>query len=144
MSKPVRYLKRTYLLMRKALDERLSAYHLTTSQFEILGYLYAEPPVEQQLLQQRSGVTSATLTGLLDKLEQRGYIVRALSAADGRAKVVALTPAGNELFAQLIDVFHEFEQAMLKGFSLSERALFTDWLQRIALNLGYREVDAEE
>jgi DNA-binding MarR family transcriptional regulator len=144
MSKPVRYLKRTYLLMRKSLDERLSAYQLTTSQFEILGYLYAEPPVEQQLLQQRSGVTSATLTGLLDKLEQRGYIVRALSAADGRAKVVALTPAGNELFAQLIDVFHEFEQAMLKGFSLSERALFTDWLQRIALNLGYREVDAEE
>jgi DNA-binding MarR family transcriptional regulator len=139
MSKPVRYLKRTYLLMRKALDERLSAYHLTTSQFEILGYLYAEPPVEQQLLQQRSGVTSATLTGLLDTLEQRGYIVRAPSAADGRAKVVALTAAGNELFTQLLDVFHEFEQDMLKGFSLSERALFTDWLQRIALNLGYRE-----
>jgi DNA-binding MarR family transcriptional regulator len=144
MSKPVRYLKRTYLLMRKALDERLSAYHLTTSQFEILGYLYAEPPVEQHYLQQRSGVTSATLTGLLDKLEQRGYIVRTLSAADGRAKVVALTPAGNELFAQLLDVFEEFEQAMLKGFSPSERALFTDWLQRIALNLGYHEVDPEE
>jgi len=139
MSKPVRYLKRTYLLMRKALDERLSAYQLTTSQFEILGYLYAEPPVAQQLLQQRSGVTSATLTGLLDKLEQRGYIVRTLSADDGRANVVALTPAGNDLFAQLLDVFHEFEQAMLKGFSASERALFTDWLQRIALNLGYRE-----
>jgi DNA-binding MarR family transcriptional regulator len=144
MSKPVRYLKRTYLLMRKSLDERLSAYQLTTSQFEILGYLYAEPPVAQQILQQRSGVTSATLTGLLDTLEQRGYIVRTPSAADGRAKVVALTPGGNELFAQLIDVFQEFEQAMLKGFSPSERALFTDWLQRIALNLGYHEVDPEE
>jgi hypothetical protein len=28
---------------------------------------------------------------------------------------------------------------MLKGFAQSERALLTDWLQRIALNLGYRE-----
>ena len=144
MSKPIRYLKRTYLLMRKALDERLSVHQLTTSQFEILGYLYAEPPVEQQQLQQRSGVTSATLTGLLDKLEQRGYLVRTLSAEDGRAKVVALTQSGNELFGQLLGVFDEFEQAMLKGFSASERALFSDWLQRIALNLGYREADPEE
>ncbi|MBA3469875.1 MAG: MarR family transcriptional regulator, partial [Herpetosiphonaceae bacterium] len=139
MSKPVRYLKRTYILMRKALDERLSAYHLTTSQFEILGYLYATPPVEQQQLQHYSGVTSATLTGILDKLEQRGYLIRTFSSADGRAKVVSLTPLGNDLFAELIDLFHDFEQAMLKGFSLSERALLTDWLQRIAFNLGDRD-----
>lgn len=139
MSKPIRYLKLTYLLMRKALDERLSAYGLTTSQFEIMGCLYAEPPTEQQRLQRRSGVTSATLTGILDTLEQRGYITRTLSLSDGRAKLVALTALGNELSAQLIDIFHEFEQDLLKGFSPSERALLTDWLQRIAHNLGYRE-----
>jgi DNA-binding MarR family transcriptional regulator len=139
MSKPIRYLKLTYLLMRKALDERLSAYGLTTSQFEILGYMYAEPPTEQQQLQRRSGVTSATLTGILDILEQRGYVTRTPSHSDGRAKFVTLTALGNDLAAQLIDVFHDFEHDLLKGFSQSERALLTDWLQRMARNLGYRE-----
>lgn len=139
MSKPVRYLKRTYLLMRKALDERLSAYQLTTSQFEILGYLYGEPPAAQQRLHKRSGVTSATLTGLLDSLEQRGLVVRTPSGDDGRANIVALTPAGDELFARLIDLFHAFEQDMLAGFSAAERALLADWLRRIAGNLGYAE-----
>lgn len=141
MSKPVRSLKRTYLLMRKALDERLSPYRLTTSQFEILGFLYAEPPLEQQQLQRRSGVTSATLTGILDTLEQRGYIARSPSPSDGRAKDVALTALGSDLFAQLIDVFHEFEQDMLGGFSQPERLLLTDWLERIAHNLGYSDAE---
>ncbi|HEY1015090.1 MAG TPA: MarR family transcriptional regulator [Herpetosiphonaceae bacterium] len=136
MSKPIRYLKRTYLLMRKALDERLAAHGLTTSQFEILGFLYGEPPIEQGRLQQRSGVTSATLTGLLDTLEERGFLARAASPADGRAKSVALTPAGAAFFGQLMDVFHDFEGLMLDGFSPAERALLTDWLRRIARNLG--------
>ncbi|HYF64411.1 MAG TPA: MarR family transcriptional regulator [Herpetosiphonaceae bacterium] len=141
MSKPVRYLKLAYLLMRKALDERLSAYGLTTSQCEILGYLYAEPPVEQQRLQRRSGVTSATLTGILDTLQGRGYLVRTPSESDGRANLVALTTAGSELFARIIDVFHDFEQELLNGFSESERLLLADWLERIARNLGYRGPD---
>jgi DNA-binding MarR family transcriptional regulator len=52
---------------------------------------------------------------------------------------VVLTPQGNELFAQLIDLVHEFENDMLKGFSQAERSLLTEWLQRIALNLGDSE-----
>ena len=141
MSKPIRYLKLSYILMRKSLDEELSAYHLTTSQFEILGYLYGEAEVEQQQLQQYSGVTPATLTGILDKLEHRDLLRRSLSHDDGRAKMVALTETGTELVGQLIDIFHSFEAKMLQGFSASERALFTDWLQRIAVNLGYHEPD---
>ncbi|WP_110515134.1 MarR family winged helix-turn-helix transcriptional regulator [Herpetosiphon llansteffanensis] len=141
MSKPIRYLKLSYILMRKSLDEELSAYHLTTSQFEILGYLYGEDQLEQQQLQQYSGVTPATLTGILDKLEQRDLLRRSLSHDDGRAKMVGLTTAGQELVGQLINVFHSFEAKMLQGFSAAERALFTDWLQRVAANLGYHEPD---
>jgi DNA-binding MarR family transcriptional regulator len=139
MSKPVRYLKRTYIVMRKVLDERLAKHNLTTSQFEVLGYLYQTEGLEQQHIQQCSGITPATLTGLLDKLEARGLITRRPSRSDGRANFVVLTPQGNELFAQLIDLVHEFENDMLKGFSQAERSLLTEWLQRIALNLGDSE-----
>jgi DNA-binding MarR family transcriptional regulator len=136
MSKSVLFLKRTYIVMRKQLDMRLSEHHLTTSQFEVLGYLYTTQGMEQQQLQHCSGITSATLTGILDKLESRKYITRKASDADGRAKVVVLTKQGYDLFVQLIDLIHNFENDMLKGFSQAERALLADWLQRIANNLG--------
>jgi DNA-binding MarR family transcriptional regulator len=139
MSRTVLNIKRIYILMRKALDEKLSEYHLTTSQFEILGYLYNIDSMEQQKLQHCTGITPATLTGLLDKLEQRQYILRRQSTDDTRAKTVSLTSSGYELFTDLIGLMHQFEKEMLGKFSDAEKALLEDWLQRIATNLGDSE-----
>lgn len=136
MSKPVFHLKRTYLFMRKRFDERLREHQLTTSQFEVLGSLYQNSPMDQQVLQHKSGVTSATLTGILDKLEDRKCLVRTSSPNDARAKQVSLTAQGEELFSHLINMVEEFEGMMLRGFSAAERLLLTDWLERIASNLG--------
>ncbi|MBH5316236.1 MarR family transcriptional regulator [Paenibacillus sp. GSMTC-2017] len=137
MSQSVFFLKRTYIMMRKQLDVRLSEYNLTTSQLEVLGYLYKIPHgLEQVQLQQYSGITSATLTGILDKMEKRQYISREISHSDGRIKVVVLTEHGFQIFARLIDLMEQFENDMLNGFSKAERALLADWLQRIAKNMG--------
>ena len=139
MSRAVLNIKRIYILMRKALDEKLSDYNFTTSQFEILGYLYNTESMEQQKLQHCTGITPATLTGLLEKLEKRRYITRRESVDDARANIVTLTSIGHEVFTELIDVMHQFENDMLNKFSGAERALFADWLQRIATNLGDTE-----
>ncbi len=136
MSKSVFWLKRTYITMRNAFDEELSDYNLSTSQFEILGYLYHSAGMEQKQLQQCTGVRAATLTGLLDKLEARGLVVREAADHDARAKIVKMTPPGKTYFTQLFDVMHQFEERMMAGFSPAERSLFVDWSQRIAKNLG--------
>jgi DNA-binding MarR family transcriptional regulator len=139
MSRTVLNIKRIYLLMRKILDEKFSEYNLTTSQFEILGYISHREDLEQQKLQHCTGITPATLTGLLEKLEKRGYISRRQSADDARANIVALTTVGRDLFTELIEVMQGFENEMLDNFSGAERALLADWLQRIATNLGDTE-----
>ncbi|MFD0590945.1 MarR family winged helix-turn-helix transcriptional regulator [Paenibacillus sp. GCM10027627] len=139
MSQSVLYLKRTYIIMRKELDVRLNRFNLTTSQFEVMGYLYKSDGMEQQKLQHNSGVTSATLTGILDKLEVRTYISRIPSESDGRANRVVLTAEGRDIFVQLIDLIHDFENEMLRGFSQPERDLLGQWLQRVAKNLGDTE-----
>lgn len=136
MSKSVFWLKRTYITMRNAFDEELSDYNLSTSQFEILGYLYHSAGMEQKQLQQCTGVRAATLTGLLDKLEARGLVIREAADHDARAKIVKMTPPGKTYFTQLFDVMHQFEERMMAGFSPAERSLFVDWSQRIAKNLG--------
>ncbi len=136
MSKSVFWLKRTYITMRNAFDEELSDYNLSTSQFEILGYLYHNAGMEQKQLQHCTGVRAATLTGLLDKLEARGLVTREASDHDARAKIVKMTPQGKTFFTQLFDVMHQFEDRMMAGFLPAERSLFVDWSQRIAKNLG--------
>jgi len=136
MSKPVFWMKRSYIVMRNAFDDELSEYNLSTSQFEILGYLYHSDGLEQKQLQHCSGVRAATLTGLLDKLEERGYLLREPAVHDARAKIVKMTPYGEEQFAQLFDIMHQFEDRMMAGFSPAERGLLVDWLQRMAKNLG--------
>lgn len=136
MSRPVFWLKRTYITMRNSFDDELSVHNLSTSQFEILGYLYQTEGWEQKKLQKCSGVRAATLTGLLDKLEERGLLARVPAEYDARAKIVKLTPSGEQLASQLIDVMHQFENRILAGFSAAERELLIDWLQRMAQNLG--------
>lgn len=44
---------------------------------------------------------ASNVTGLVDRLESRGLIVRRASDGDRRVKVLVLTPAGTRLRAQL-------------------------------------------
>jgi DNA-binding MarR family transcriptional regulator len=49
-----------------------------------------------QLAEQR-GITKQSVNDLLGHLETRGYLRRVLDSADGRARVVRLTPKGRRL-----------------------------------------------
>lgn len=45
-------------------------------------------------------ITKGTLTGIVDRLQEKGLVRRLPSATDGRSQLVALTAAGRELYAQ--------------------------------------------
>src|SRR5689334_12829087 len=46
------------------------------------------------------GVSRATVTGLLDRLEAEGLLTRAIDPHDRRCFILRLTPKGRELIAQ--------------------------------------------
>lgn len=48
-------------------------------------------------LAEQIGITKQSVNDLLGHLEQRGYLVREPDPADGRARVVRLTPKGQDL-----------------------------------------------
>lgn len=55
-----------------------------------------------QLADQR-GITKQSVNDLLGHLEQHGYLVRVPDAADGRARVIRLTPKGRRLGKAIYD-----------------------------------------
>lgn len=130
------WLRRAYLMMRKALDEEIAGYGLTAVQLDVLMYLWQEDGMEQRTLQEHMGITSATLTGIVDGVVERKLVERHLSPDDARVKQLFLTSAGRALHDRLGSSADEFEQRLLGGFSATEAALLREWLRRMAINAG--------
>ncbi|PAW75356.1 MAG: hypothetical protein B9S33_21675 [Pedosphaera sp. Tous-C6FEB] len=75
---------------------------LSPSQFNLLNVLpdftdgCTQSDLSRQLIMHRSNVT-----GLVDRLEERGLVARKENATDRRAWLVVLTPAGRKLLAEI-------------------------------------------
>jgi DNA-binding MarR family transcriptional regulator len=128
-------LKQAYLAMRKALDEALQPYGLTAAQFDVLQYLWMQDGMEHRELQERLGVSSPTLTNVIDSMVDRDLVERRISPQDARVKLIYLTPHARQLHEQLGTAGEHFAARMLQGFSRSEAGLFVEWLKKVTRNL---------
>lgn len=133
---PMYWLRRVQLATRHALDDEISCHGLTGIQMEVLMRLWRHDGLEQRELQEMLGVTSATLTGILDGMVERELVARRLSHEDARVKQIWLTERGNDLQQGIGSAFANVEARLLRGFSRTEVALLNDWLHRLAANMG--------
>lgn len=70
------------------------------------------------------GLDKTTLMSQLDRLEQRGLIVRRADPRDRRARIPDITEAGNTLRAQVADACVGVEAAVLHTYSHEQVQLF--------------------
>lgn len=128
-------LKRAYHAARKELDDQLAPHGLTSAHLFILDHLLAQGPTEQRRLQELVGVTSASLTRVLDVMVERGLVERRPSEEDARVNWVVPSERGLELRERLLQIQADFSRQFLRGFSPAEATLLADWLVRVARNL---------
>lgn len=86
--------------------ERLSGRHvrelgLTPAQFDIVATLGNTAGLSFRELGERTLITKGTLTGVVDRLCERGVVSRCAHATDGRSSMVRLTADGERLFAEV-------------------------------------------
>ncbi len=130
-------LKRASQATRNVMDEGLAAYGLTSAQLDILLYLEMRGDSAQRDLQAALGITSATLTRVLDGMVARGFVKRHASETDARAKSITITAAADELLCQLEEEEERiFLSRFAAGFDEQELQTLTTWLQRLAANMG--------
>ncbi len=79
---------------------------LTPSQFDIIATLGNTCGMSCKELGERTLITKGTLTGVLDRLEEKGLITRVTQIEDRRSTLIKLTAAGeaefNRVFSQQI------------------------------------------
>jgi DNA-binding MarR family transcriptional regulator len=85
-------------------DEKLY-YGVTVAQAYCLRSLWLSGPLSMRDLARAVTVSLSTLTGVVDQLEELGYVRRGVAPADRRSFLVELTPAGRALYEQSNDEF---------------------------------------
>ena len=88
----------------------------------------------------RVNLKQATVTSLLDKLEQRGFVRRQRGESDRRKVWVELMPAGREALAQAPDRLQERFRARFEGLADWEQAYLVGALERVAALLDAEDV----
>ena len=103
-----RYLKSIRLLAECMQGfERLSGEHvrecgLTHAQFDIIATLGNTAGMSYKELGDKTLITKGTMTGVIERLEQKGLVERERSLEDKRSWFIRLTPQGEQVFR---DVF---------------------------------------
>src|SRR4051794_6506736 len=75
----------------------VARHDLTGAEFGVLEALYHKGPMLLSEVQRRILVSSGGITYLVDRLEKRGLVERRDCPGDRRARLAALTPAGDRL-----------------------------------------------
>jgi DNA-binding MarR family transcriptional regulator len=76
------------------------------------------------------------LIGLLDELEREGLVTRTRDAADRRARIVTLTPAGLARHAAVQADIRAMETDLLNDIDLTDRARLREILAELASDPG--------
>jgi DNA-binding MarR family transcriptional regulator len=117
-------------------QELLDPFGLTPFHWVVLCCLWEEDGLATCSIGEKLQQVGGTLTGVLDRMEERGLIRRERDSRDRRIWRIWLTDAGKELETVLPPLAAEFKDQAMKGFSPEERQLFSRLLDQAIANLS--------
>ena len=115
---------------------------LTTSQLLVLELLSMAGELTVGGIAYKVGLTQGTVTSMIDKLQQRGLVVRRRGSADRRQVKVSLTPEGREMVARAPTALQTRFLEEFSGLQDWERHAIVAALQRVADLMGAEKLDA--
>lgn len=110
---------------------RLAGAHVTAAQGMVLGFLHENDQVTSRELGERVVLDSATLTGILDRLEKVHLVERKTHPEDRRALSVCLTAQGRELTESLIALAETANQDFLEPLTSEEQLILRLLLNKL-------------
>ena len=117
----VGYLIRVAQQVHTRLWTELVPGELTAPQYAVLEVLSVEPGIDQRTVGERASLDKATMAELISRLVRRGLVLRRRDPADGRRNLLALSPAGTELLAQVQGGVDEVQRQLLEPLVPAER-----------------------
>ncbi len=123
-------------------DKMMVSVGLTHAQARVLNHLFRNDGLTQTELSESMGVGTVTVSGLVDRLEARGWVRRQPDDKDRRAKRVWLTENVDEIRELMSNRFEDLNNLTLSGLTDAEVEFLIARLKRIRQNL-FEELNAK-
>lgn len=123
---------RADIRMRQVFFEHMVALELRPTEFSVLMLLLDNAGINQKQLCHALNVAAPNMAGLLDRLTERGLLLRERGAVDRRAQHLHLTELGHETASRASSIAETMEDDALSVLSKAEQLLLAELLQKIA------------
>jgi len=110
----------------------IRALGLTPPQFDIIATLGNTPGMPATELGEKTLITKGTLTGVVDRLAERGWVERVAHGSDRRSQIIRLTKSGEALFAQVFPAHMAHLAARFEGASDKQHQRWQSALRSLA------------
>ncbi len=112
------------------LRTQAAGFDLTSVQFAALDAIQAHPASDQASIAELIAYDRATIGGVIDRLEQKGWVHRVVSAKDRRARELSLTEEGTRIHGALLPIIWQVQDEILQPLSGADRASLLDLIRQ--------------
>lgn len=132
-------LYKTFHAQRNKIRPGMARIGLSSGQPKVLRHLLRQDHCMQKEIAEALDIEPATVSQILNNMEQAGLIRRSVPAACRRAESVSITEEGRKSYEKWQQLCKEVEGIALQGFTQSERERFLEYLCRMYRNLTGKE-----
>ena len=121
----------------QAMTAALASMDLTAAQGHIIGFIShrEEPPCARDI-EEHFQLSHPTVSGLLSRLEQKGFLEFRQDPQDHRCKRIYLLDKGCQLHETMHQTILMNEEKLVQDFTEEEKQQFAALLQRSIINMG--------
>lgn len=101
-----------------------AGFDLTPVQYAAIEAIYENPGIDQARVAEMIGYDRATIGGVIERLEKKGWIRRVVSEQDRRARELSLTAKGNHVRMALQALVQALQKDILQPLNNEEQAAF--------------------
>ena len=118
---------KVFQVMKKELD----VYDVTPIQHGVLKCLWEKDLHNPKEIAEKLGIENSTISGILERMEKKGLIVRSIDTNDRRYIRVDLTEEGRSLEKDIDQTVSEVNDKVLEGFSDKDIEMLKSLLNRL-------------
>lgn len=131
-------IKQINTIYEKELNNLLKSVGITASQCAVLDYLFRsdEEAVNQRDIEKALSLRNPTVTGLIKRLEEKGYLLSVPSARDKRCKNIYLTEKAYDIQRRMEANRRKIDKKFTLGMNKKEKAALERMLEKVLYNIA--------
>ncbi len=138
-SQPIGFMiKQINNVYEKELNEKLRQIGITASQCAVLDYLFhtSKEEISQRDVEKHLSLKNPTVTGLLKRLDEKGYILCVPNATDRRKKNIYLTEKAYDIQRRMEADRRKLDRELTRGMTKREIAALRKNLDKLLYNIA--------